>query len=100
MNIYDLPPYPLTKELLTVLAESENVRIERIVSTGQTTDWYDQEETEFVVLLQGNAALEYDDGEFVTLKAGDTVTILPHKRHRVTYTSVEPPCIWICVFWR
>ena len=57
MNLYDLPHLPLTAELTTVLAEKSNVRIERIVSTGQTSEWYNQEETEFVALLQGSAEL-------------------------------------------
>ena len=66
MNIYDLPELPLPEELTTVLAESGNVRIERIVSTGQVSDWHDQPETEFVVLLSGSAVVEYENGETVT----------------------------------
>lgn len=97
MNIFDLPPLPLPGELTTILAENETVRIERIVSTGQTTDWYDQSESEFVLLLQGSATLEFDDGEAVKLIAGDTVAIPPHKRHRVAFTSTLPPCVWLCV---
>jgi len=58
MNIFDLPELPLSEELTSVIAESKNVRIERIISTGQTSDWYDQSETEFVALLQGGAAIE------------------------------------------
>jgi cupin 2 domain-containing protein len=50
MNIYELPPLPLTEEVTTILAENKNIRIERIISTGQMSGWYDQEETEFVVL--------------------------------------------------
>jgi cupin 2 domain-containing protein len=100
MNLFDLPPLPLTEELTTILAESADARVERIVSTGQTTDWYDQEETEFVALLSGNAVIEYDGKPPVSLKAGDTLLIHEHERHRVSYTSCEPPCIWICVFMR
>ena len=82
MNIYDFPNIPLSEELTTVLAESSNVRIERIISTGQTSDWYDQSETEFVVLLEGNAIIEYDDSKSVTLSKGDTLLIKPHERHK------------------
>jgi cupin 2 domain-containing protein len=99
MNIFNLPPLPLPDELTTILAESDNVRIERIVSTGQTSDWYDQTETEFVALLEGNAVIEYLNGETVTLSKGDTLVIKPHERHKVSYTSTDPPCVWMCVFY-
>ena len=100
MNIYDLPPVLPAVELSTTLTENEIVRIERIVSTGQTTDWYDQNEGEFVVLLQGTATLEFEEGITQELSSGDTLIIPPHKRHRVKFTSHEPPCVWLCVFWK
>lgn len=100
MNLYQLPPLPLAEELVTILTENESVRIERIVSCGQTSDWYDQSESEFVALLQGAAAIEYANGESKALAAGDTLLIPPHERHRVAHTSAEPPCVWLCVFWR
>ena len=99
MNIYDLPNIPLPEELTTVLAESGSVRIERIVSTGQASDWYDQSETEFVVLIEGNAVVEYDNGKKVAMTKGDTLLIKPHERHRVSWTSSEPPCVWLCIFF-
>ena len=88
MNIFDLPQFPLTEELTTILAESGSVRIERIISTGQVSaDWYDQEQTEFVALLEGNAVVEFYDGRSVELMKGDILLIKPHERHRVSYTS-------------
>jgi len=99
MNVFDLPEIPLSEELTTVLAESESCRIERIVSAGQTSDWYDQDETEFVALLQGNAEIEYGDGKTVALSSGDTLLIKSHEKHRVSYTSTNPPCIWLCIFY-
>lgn len=99
MNIFDLPALPVTEELTTILAESRNMRIERIVSAGQVSDWYDQKETEFVVLLDGSAKIEYKNGEIISLTKGDTLLIKPHEKHRVCYTSNEPPCVWLCVFF-
>ena len=104
MNIFTLPGCPppgyiLPEELTTVLVESQNVRIERIVSTGQTSGWYDQSETEFVVLLEGRAEIEYESGISVAMSKGDTLLIKPHERHRVSFTSIEPPCVWLCVFY-
>lgn len=100
MNIFDLPELPLSEELITELAESSTVRIERIISTGQVSaDWYNQNETEFVALLDGNAVVEFEDGRSVSMTRGNTLLIKPHERHRVSYTSSEPPCVWLCVFY-
>ena len=99
MNIFDMPALPMPEELTTILAESDSVRIERIVSTGQVTDWYDQAETEFVTLLEGCAVIEFANDRTVALSRGDTIILKPHDRHRVSYTTSEPPCIWLCVFF-
>ena len=100
MNIFDLPELPLSEELTTILAENENVRIERIISTGQVSaDWYNQDETEFVVLLEGNAVVEFENDRNVNIAKGDILLIKPHERHKVIYTSSEPPCVWLCVFY-
>jgi cupin 2 domain-containing protein len=81
------------------LAEAGNVRIERVVSAGQASQWYDQAETEFVALLQGSAKIEYANGGIVSLEKGDALLIKPHERHKVSFTSSDPPCIWLCVFY-
>ena len=98
MNIFELSELSLTNEMTTILIENEKVRIEKIISTGQISDWYDQEETEFVVLCDGNAELEFEHNRVVLAK-GDSLLIPPHQKHRVAYTSSEPPCIWLCVFY-
>jgi len=99
MNIFDLPNKKMKDELCEILAQNINVRIERIISSGQTSDWYNQKETEWVLLVQGNAEIEYAQGEKILLQKGDTLLIPPHVQHKVTYTSAKPPCIWICVFY-
>jgi len=99
MNIFDLPNLPRPEEVTDVLAGNGTVRIERIISTGQISDWYDQEEREFVVLCEGEAELEFDNGERIVMARGDTLLIPAHQRHRVSRTSSEPPCIWLCFFY-
>ena len=99
-NIFNLPPFLPDKELLESIASTENILIERIVSTGQTTppgEWYDQEKDEWVILLQGEAVLSYEDNSKIELIAGDYLFIPAHQKHRVEYTSVEPPCIWLAI---
>ncbi|MBE9009657.1 cupin domain-containing protein [Pseudanabaenaceae cyanobacterium LEGE 13415] len=100
MNIFELPEELLDRELFEPLIETNQILIERIISTGQTTpegEWYDQPRDEWVLLLQGEAQLTYEDGTSIELKAGDYVLIPAHQRHRVSYTSSNPACIWLAI---
>lgn len=100
MNIFQLPEYLLDREIFEPLIETDQILIERIVSTGQTTpegEWYDQPRDEWVLLLQGEAQLMYEDGSAIDLKAGDYLLIPAHQRHRVSYTSSDPACIWLAI---
>ncbi|WP_414150695.1 cupin domain-containing protein [Acetobacterium carbinolicum] len=99
MNIYKLPGLPSDDEEVAILVQNDRVRIERIISTGQQSNWYDQEETEYVILLEGRAQLSFGENQTITLEKGDTLLIPPHQKHRVAYTSTDPPCIWLCVFY-
>ena len=38
MNIFDLKDLVKKKEIVKILAENQNIKIEKIISTGQTTD--------------------------------------------------------------
>ena len=101
INIFNLPDPLPGDEMFTDLISTDGVRIERIVSSGQTTppgEWYDQDNDEWVALIQGVAVLEYENGEKLRLSAGDHLLIPAHRRHRVDFTSEKPPCIWIAVF--
>ena len=101
-NLFRLPASLPAEELVEILCRQEDVRIERIISTGQASPadfWYDQAEAEWVCLLQGNAALQWEDGSFSELSAGDCLLIPAGKKHRVDRTSVDPPCIWLAVFF-
>ena len=83
---------------------SPDVRIERIVSQGHCSAdgfWYDQDENEWVMVVQGHATLEYEEtGHVVEMKAGDWVDIPAHCRHRVAWTDPDQPTIWLAVFYR
>ena len=88
------------RETVDVLLDRPGARIERIVSTGQTTppgQWYDQPGDEWVALLAGRATLRFEDGAFVELAPGDWLLIPAHVRHRVEATSADPPCVWLAV---
>ncbi|MEZ5945131.1 MAG: cupin domain-containing protein [Planctomycetaceae bacterium] len=102
-NLFDQIPDQLPDELVSILAENSNVRIERIVSQGHSSPdgfWYDQDEHEWVALLAGAATLRFADGEFVEMKAGDCVLIAAHRKHRVERTAASKATIWLAVFYR
>lgn len=104
MNILDLPSAQASQapqELYETLAVGDSISIERIISRGHTTpvgDWLDSEQDEWVLLLQGEAVIAYLDGSLTIIKTGDYLLIPAHQKHRVEFTSSEPPCIWLAVY--
>lgn len=103
-NVFSLKDIPVSKqdEFSQVLASGHNLRIERIVSTGQVSPpdfWYQQKENEWVVLLQGRATLEFENNSLLHLQAGDSMMLPAGIKHRVAYTSKHPACVWIAVFF-
>lgn len=99
-NIFKIKssPAPGTESFETIVPGS--TFIERIVSCEHNTpenQWYDQDKDEWVILLQGNASILFEDNYTESLTAGDYLFIPAHIKHRVTYTSKNPPCIWIAV---
>ena len=100
MNLLHPLPGDLTEEVLTELLRHGALRIERIVSNGHASPegfWYDQDEHEWVLLLEGEAEIEFADGERVRLTRGDALNLPAHTRHRVTFTS--HPALWLAVFY-
>lgn len=96
-----LPARPGRHEAFETLLGSSNMRIERIVSTGQASPegfWYDQPQAEWVLVVQGSARLRFEDEpEPRLLRVGDYVYIAQHRRHRVEHTQADPPTVWLAV---
>ncbi len=95
----DLPP-PAPAEDFETLLQRPGLKLERIVSYGQTTpegEWYDQEQDEWVVLLAGAARLLIEGEGEQELKPGDAVMLPAHCRHRVTWTDPAQPTVWLAL---
>ncbi|QKF81728.1 cupin domain-containing protein [Halarcobacter ebronensis] len=100
-NIFENIKINKQDEQFFELLKSDNIRVEKIVSNGQSSPkdfWYEQDENEFVVLLMGEAILEFEDKEY-SLKEGDYLNIPKKIRHRVKYTSKNEPTIWLAIFY-
>jgi cupin 2 domain-containing protein len=97
-------PCRLAEEQTTELVSGENVRVERIVSTGQASPpgfWYDREWAEWVLVLAGAAGLLFEgEREPRVLRPGDHVLIPAHRRHRVAWTDAAHPTVWLAVHYR
>lgn len=103
MNLFETIPAELLNEQFTDLLRHRHVRIERILSKGHTSPesgWYDQDEHEWVLVLQGCGTVEFDNGESTTLNVGDYLNIPAHTRHKVCYTSPDQVTLWLAVFYQ
>jgi cupin 2 domain-containing protein len=97
-NLFANLPASSAQEHFLTLLETSHLRVERIVSNAQSSPegfWYDQPEDEWVLLLRGTAALQFDDENRVTLETGDSLLIPRHTKHRVHQTS--PDAIWLAI---
>ncbi len=100
-NLFANIPSNLPQELIETILSKPNVRIERIVSHGQSSlegFWYDQDQNEFVVIIQGAARLRFEDSEF-EMKPGSFIDIPAHKRHRVEWTDSQQQTIWLAIHY-
>ena len=102
-NMFSIADAPLDQERIDLLAEGDELRIERIVSQGHASPpdfWYEQDLDEWVLLLQGEAILRFEHDKVRILRTGDWLFLPAGLRHRVDRTSAGPPCIWLAVHGR
>ena len=100
-NIFEQIIVDKNEEKIFEIFRNETIKIEKIVSNGQKSPenfWYEQEKSEFVLVLEGFAILEFED-RVVELKKGDCLNIEAMEKHRVKYTSLDEPTIWFAVFY-
>ncbi|MCX7907996.1 MAG: cupin domain-containing protein [Ignavibacteria bacterium] len=105
-NIFSLDDYVYNEknEFFKPLFQNEYIRIEKIVSEGHCSPpdfWYDQEENEWVLLLQGKAKLKFQNtNEIIELNPGEFILIEPHIKHRVEWTTPNEKTIWLAFFFK
>ena len=100
-NIFEQIIVDKNEEKFFEIFKNETIKIEKIVSNGQISPenfWYEQEKSEFILLLEGFAILEFED-RVVELKKGDCLNIKVMQKHRVKFTSLDEPTIWFAVFY-
>ncbi len=97
INLFDSNPLSIDDEQFETLLKTQNIHIEKIISNGQVSDgWYKQERDEWVVVLEGEGRLLFEDGNHtVDLLKGEHLHIPRMKKHKVIYTS--KPTIWLAI---
>ncbi len=102
-NLFEELPADLSQEAIEILASGQQVTIERIISNGQSSPngfWYDQNQHEWVILLKGEARIEFiDNNQTVCMKPGDYLNIEAHRKHRVAFTSNHETTIWLAIHY-
>ena len=91
------------QEQVEMLVDRGRVSVERIVSMGHASPagfWYDDPRAEWVVLLSGAAALEFEhEAALHEMQPGDYVLIDAHCRHRVAWTHADQPTVWLAIYY-
>jgi cupin 2 domain-containing protein len=93
---------PAAEEAFEELLKTPNLRIERIVSTGQSSPegfWFDQDQNEWVIVLRGAARLRFEPDEVIEMRPGAYVNIPAHRRHRVEWTDPNQPTVWLAIHY-
>src|SRR4030081_802474 len=90
-NLFADIPARLDQEEITTLMSAPDLRIERIVSRGQSSPpgfWYDQAQAEWGFGRAGAPLVTFEgDGAAIRMGPGDHVHIPAHRRHRVEWTD-------------
>lgn len=101
-NLFDLIPQKLASEMFEEIVKTKAVRIERILSQGHSSPesgWYDQDENEWVIVVQGHGRLVFEKGGEIDLEAGDYLNIPAHSKHKVVWTEPDGVTVWLAVFY-
>ena len=101
-NIFQSIPDNIDEEIFETLAQSNNVKIERTISKGHQSPesgWYDETRNEWVIVLKGEAIIEYESGEQVKLVEGSFINIPAHTKHRVSWTKPDTETVWLAVHY-
>jgi len=102
INIFENIPDHIPEELFQKILQTENLKVERIVSKGHSSEddyCYDQEENEWVILLKGSAGLLFEgDEKAVVLRSGDYINIPSHTKHRVEWTDPDIETVWLAIY--
>ena len=102
-NLFAELPQAIPDEITQTLFTADNLWIERIISQGQASPagfWYDQSQSEWVLLLRGAARIQLEESpELIELRPGDHLHIPAQQKHRVDWTTPTEATVWLAIFF-
>src|ERR1700753_1827583 len=102
-NLFGVEAKRGVDERIDMLVTGQRLNVERIVSMGHASPegfWYDDARAEWVVLLSGAAALEFEGTPTLhEMRPGDHVLVEPHCRHRVAWTHEHEASVWLAIYY-
>jgi len=101
-NIYENIPKDIPSEIFEDIITKENLKIQRIISKGHVTpksQWYNQTQDEWVLILKGEAILSFQTRDDVKLSLGDYFNIPAHTKHKVSWTTPNTETIWLAIHY-
>jgi len=102
-NLFSSIPGTIKEEIFEDLLKCDNIRIERILSKDHASPaqgWYDQEDHEWVLVLDGYGIISFKDGKEIKLNKGDYLNIPAHVEHKVKSTDPDKVTIWLAIFYK
>lgn len=102
-NIFANIPPQIKEELFEDIVKNEGVKIERIISKGHITtefEWYNQKMDEWVIVLKGEAILEFENSDDIRLEEGDYLSIPANTKHRVSWTKPNEETVWLAIHYK
>ena len=99
-NLLTAQTNPAAGEQIIPLLQGSAFRLEQIISHGIPSPegfWYEQPDSEWVMLVRGEAVLQFETGPDQRLQAGTTMTIPARRKHRVA--SVSQDAIWLTLHY-
>ncbi len=100
-NIFKNIPSELKEEVFQKILETSEFTLERIISYGHSSPksgWYEQTENEWVLLLEGEAVVSFEDKD-VRLCKGDYINIPALTKHKVSWTKPEVETVWLALHY-
>lgn len=101
-NLFHSIPAVIEEEVFETLLQSNDVKIERIISKGHQSPesgWYDEPRNEWVIVLKGEAVIAFESGEQEKLVKGSYINIPAHTKHRVSWTKPDTETVWLAVHY-
>ena len=85
-NFFKYPKININKEKVIPFLNGRNFVAEKIISNGfksANNDWMSEDSDEWVMLIKGKAKLEFENGDILNLKSGDSFNIPANTKHKI-----------------